>query len=186
MEFHCLLRLLFFRLTSKCTCNRISQTLWRHRWRNQDENTFSSTSVIWSFHTWCQIETKLNVLKFSKLTKFRYSVRLFRWKGHRKWVCCSDSQGHYLHFELLICSFRVKSGRVMTISKFYLLFYPSYLTCDLEKRQGFVLSHDASVDEIWWQHVEAFVSYRENCRNFVCKETKKAGLTSWIQRNLFT
>ena len=122
MEFHCLLRLLFFRLTSKCTCNRRSQTQWRHRWRNQDENTFSSTSVIWSFHTWCQIETMLNVLKFSKLTKFRYSVRLFRWKCHRKWVCCSDSQGHYLHFELLIGSSRLKSSRVMTISKFYLFF----------------------------------------------------------------
>ena len=78
-------------------------TLWRHRWRHHDENTFRH-NLGQSFHIWCQIAAVFNISKFSKWPPFSGRNKLFYRMLYQKLNIGYQQGSHryFKYFEFLI------------------------------------------------------------------------------------
>ena len=127
-------------------------TLWRHHWRHQHEKYFSLIICIWSFHFWYLIGAILNSQNFCKVTKFLGRANFFVKRVTGRMLYLPDSQGHFLHFELLIEVLAKKLTELWQFQNlaYFLTWWPSFVTylfVHVTCRNQWPSTY---VDPVWW------------------------------------
>ena len=151
----------------------IDGTLWRHA------VTSLVTSSLWksfwwmmyilSFYTCCQIEAILKTAKFLNWRKLEVPASFFIISVTRSILYQPDSQGHSLHFELLIVVLAKKLRELWQFQNlaYFLTWWPSFVTYLIFQVTCRNQWPNTYMDPIWWWFVKVFVNYAWKCANFV-------------------
>ena len=147
----------------------IDGTLWRHWWRHHYENHFGGWFTYYLSIPVVKLRLYWKLRNFLNWRKFEVQANFFIITFTGSMLYKPDSQGHSLHFELLIEVLAKKLRELWQFQNFayFLTWWPSdvtYLIVQVTCRNQWPSTY---MDPIWWWFVKAFVNYAWKCANFV-------------------
>ena len=170
----------------------IEGTLWRHA------VTSLVTSSLWksfwwmiyilSFYTCCQIEAILKTANFLNWRKFEVQATFLILSVTGSLLYWPDSQGHSLHFELLIEVLAKKLRELWQFQNlvYFLTWWPSFVTYLIVQVTCRNQWPSTYMDPIWWiMHENALISFKHEYRRLTLSSRCDVISDVIIMKNFF-
>ena len=145
------------------------QTDKRTNGRHHYENHFGGWFTYYLSIPVVKLRLYWKLRNFLNWQKFEVQAKFFIISVTGSMLYYPDTQGHSLHFELLIEVLAKKMRKLRQFQNlaYFLIWWPSFVTYLIVQVTCRNQWPNTYMDPIWWWFVKAFVNYAWKCANFV-------------------